>query len=326
MGNVTIKDVASEARLSIATVSYVLNQKENLPEETKKLVYVRNYSARSLVSKTSILIGVVIPQVEPGKEMMFENPFYSEILSSIEYNARKRGYHVMISGSNADENYFKLANQRNLDGVILIGVYSENFFRGMKKNDIPMVLVDSYLESYPCGSVQIDDEYGGYLATKYLLERGHKKIAFLSGLLKPEGVNSKRYLGYHKAIEEHKGIEAVFTTTVGFDVGNQVVSDILEQKDITAVFCTADIMTLGFIKQLHDRGVDIPGRISVIGFDNLSIGNYCTPGLTTVGQNIFEKGKKSVELICKHITEQDQQEEKIVLPVKIVERQSVKTL
>lgn len=85
-------------------------------------------------------------------------------------------------------------------------------------------------------------------------------------------------------------------------------------------------MTLGFIKQLHDRGVDIPGRISVIGFDNLSIGNYCTPGLTTVGQNIFEKGKKSVELICKHITEQDQQEEKIVLPVKIVERQSVKTL
>lgn len=133
MGNVTIKDVASEARLSIATVSYVLNQKENLPEETKKLVYVRNYSARSLVSKTSILIGVVIPQVEPGKEMMFENPFYSEILSSIEYNARKRGYHVMISGSNADENYFKLANQRNLDGVILIGVYSENFFRGMKK-------------------------------------------------------------------------------------------------------------------------------------------------------------------------------------------------
>ena len=207
MNNITIKDVAKETGLSTATVSYAINGKKSLPEETLKIVfdaieklgYVKNYSASSLAGNTSNLIGVVIPQTEPGKAMVFENPFYSEILSSIEYNARQKGYHVIVSGTNADEKYFNLANQRNLDGIIIIGVYSADFYEGLKKSNIPIVLVDSYLNTHNYDLVKLDDFLGGYKATRYLIDHGHKKIAFISGTLKEGGVNVARFDGYKKA-------------------------------------------------------------------------------------------------------------------------------
>lgn len=336
MGNVTIKDVANETGLSIATVSYAINGKANLPKETQQIVldavqklgYVKNYSARSLVNKTSNLIGVVIPQTEPGKAMVFENPFYSEILSSIEYYARQNGYHVIVSGTNADEKYFNLANQRNLDGVIIIGVYPEDFYKGLNRSSIPIVLVDSYLKSHNYNMVKLDDFYGGYLATKYLTDRGHQKIAFLSGGLKDGGVNVERYLGYRKALEEENitfSEKYVLSGTIDFESGRRLTDQMLDTLDNTAVFCTADIMAVGIVKQLLHRNKKVPEEMSVIGFDNLCIANYCTPGLTTIGQNICEKGRKAVELICNEIKgTQKEAVEEIVLPISIVERESVR--
>lgn len=334
MGKVTIKDVAMETGLSIATVSYVMSGKKALPPETVKLVtnaieklgYVKNISASSLVSNRSNLIGIVIPQTEPGSVMVFENPFYSEMLSSIEYNARLRGYHVIVSGTNADEKYFHLARQRNLDGVIVIGAYSEDFYKGLNQNNIPIVLVDSYLENYDYSQVKLDDIYGGYLATSYLIKHGHSKIAFSSGKLKDGGVSAKRYQGYINALKE-QGIpqkeDYIFHENVGFEEGRETARRIVSRTDCTAVFCTADIMAVGMIKEFHIMGIDVPEKISVIGFDNLNIANYCTPGLTTIEQNIFEKGKMAVEILCKTIEDKKLEREEYLIPIKIVERESV---
>ena len=103
---------------------------------------------------------------------MFSNPFYSEILSSIEYECRANGYHLIISGTDADESYLRLAQERNLDGVIIIGTYNEKFYDDLKKANVPIVLIDTYLEDHKFHNVRIDDVSGGYMGTKYLLEKG----------------------------------------------------------------------------------------------------------------------------------------------------------
>lgn len=337
MRKVTIKDVANETGLSIATVSYAMSGKKVLPPETVKLVtdaieklgYVKNISASSLVSNKSNLIGVVIPQTEPGRAMVFENPFYSEMLSSIEYNARLQGYHVIVSGTNADEKYFNLAKQRNMDGVIVIGAYPEDFYEGLERSNIPIVLVDSYLENHEYKEVKLDEVYGGYLATKYLIQHGHKKIAFMSGMIKDGGVSEKRYQGYIKAIQENNipvNSNYVFNGNVDFEDAGVLARKIVEETDCTAIFCMADIMAVGAIKELNRMNVKIPEEMSVIGFDNLNIANYCTPGLTTIGQDIFKKGKMAVDLLCKAIDNNDEQQEECILPVEIVERESVATV
>lgn len=334
MRKVTIKDVAMETGLSIATVSYAMSGKKALPPETVKLVtdaidklgYVKNYSASSLVSNKSNLIGIVIPQTEPGSVMVFENPFYSEILSSIEYNARIKGYHVIVSGTNADEKYFQLAKQRNLDGVIVIGAYSEDFYEGLNQNRVPIVLVDSYLENHIHKEVKLDDVRGGYMATRYLIEHGHKRIAFLSGKMKVGGVSEQRYEGYVNALTE-SGISLdekyVFHGNVDFESARRMTGKIATETDCTAIFATADIIAVGAIKELNSMQVKVPEEMSVIGFDNLNIANYCTPGLTTIGQDIFEKGRMAVEMLCKTIEDKESEPEECLIPISIVERESV---
>lgn len=333
MRQVTIKDIAKETGLSIATVSYVLNGKDNVLQETKQKVldaaqqlgYVRNYSARSLVMNASNLIGVVIPQTEPGKVMVFENPFYSEMLSSIEYHARQIGYHMIVSGTDMDERYFQLAKERNLDGIIIIGVYSDAFYSGLETARIPIVLIDSYIEDRPFSSVRINDEESSFEAVSYLIQKGHRDIAFISGKLKDGGVCEKRYMGYLKALEQ-AGIalkkENILTGNTDFDSGMLLAERMLLNTKVSAVFCSADIVALGVIKKLTEKKVRIPDEISVVGFDNLSIAKYCTPGLTTVGQDVFEKGRVAVELIEKGIKHKEEAKQ-IILNTKIVERESV---
>ena len=110
-----------------------------------------------------MLIGVVVPQTEPGDRLMFQNSFYSEVLGSIEYYARQRGYHILISATDANESYLTLAKQRNLDGIIVIGMYPDEFYQQMKKTQIPIVLIDSYCNDHYYNNIRIDDAYGSYL-------------------------------------------------------------------------------------------------------------------------------------------------------------------
>lgn len=337
MERITIKDVAKAAGVSTATVSYVMNGKKNIPEQTQELVfsaaerlgYVSDYSARSMRMNRSNLLGVIIPQTEPGSQMVFENPFYSEILSSIEYNARKNGYHVIISGTNADETYLKLARQRNLDGIIIIGMYQGESYAELHRTSIPIVLVDSYVKDHYFHSIRIDDRYAGYVATKYLIENGHRRIAFLSGTLKDGGVMQKRLEGYYDALDEFGILHEsalVLTEKVGFDAGRLLGRRMRETLDVTAAFCTADIIAVGVIKELNEQERLVPERYSIVGVDNLNIASYAVPGLTTVGQNMYQKGEMAVQMILNAIAEPHAGKQEYILPIRLVERESVKKL
>lgn len=181
---VTIRDVAAASNVSVATVSYVLNGKKKVSEETKQKIltvidelgFVPDLNARGLTVKDTKLLGVVVPQTEPGSKLMFHNIFYSELLGSIEYAARQRGYHVIISATDVTEDYLQLIQERNLAGVIIIGTYQNQFFSELKTLDVPVVLIDSYCKYDYFHKLRIDDENCSNLATEFVIQQGHKKL------------------------------------------------------------------------------------------------------------------------------------------------------
>ena len=261
---------------------------------------------------------------------MFRNNFYSEILGSIEYQARQNGYHILISATDVTEDYLNLIRERNLDGVIIIGTYQNEFLYKLHELDIPVVLVDSYCKYDWFHEIRIDDEKVSYLAAKYVLEAGHQKIALVTGFLKDDGVMQKRLQGYRTALEE-AGIsycpEYVIERNVDYDSGVSAAEEIVRKKmDVTAVVATADIFAIGLIKGFYEAGVRVPEDISIIGFDDLDITAYLTPGLTTVKQFISRKGERAVELLLQNLTNRSMKKVEEILPVKLVERASVKRL
>ncbi len=334
----TIRDVAAEAGVSAATVSYILNGKKKVSEQTKakvmevikKMEYVPDLNARGLTVKDTRLIGVVVPQTEPGSTLMFRNNFYSEILGSIEYHARQEGYHVLISATDVTADYLNLIRERNLDGVIIIGTYQNEFLAQLKQLEIPVVLVDSYCEKDWFHTIRIDDEQGSYQATQYVLDAGHKRIGLLSGMLHENGVMKKRFRGYRKALEE-RGIEFkkeyLFEGTVEYETGVEVARRIVREKmDMSAIVATADVFAIGLIKGFYEEGVKVPEDISIMGFDDLEISQFMTPGITTMRQQISLKGERAIELLVENMLSADMKIVEEIIPVSLVERNSVKKI
>ena len=303
------------------------------PEQAiERLGYTPNMAARTLGSarQDSRLIGVVVPQTEAGSRLMFQNQFYSEILGSIELCARQKGYHVIISATDANESYLTLAKERNLDGIIVIGMYPDSFYQQMKESRIPIVLIDSYCNDHYYHNVRIDDAYGSYLATKYILDCGHRAVAFFSGRIKENGVMKKRLAGYRDALAEYElpfREELVFEGNIDYKDGIASAQRLMDAGlPATAVVAAADILAIGAAKAFYERGVKVPDEISLMGFDDLEIAQYMTPGLTTVKQQISAKGEKAVELLIRNINEPELTKQELILPVSLVERGSVRKI
>jgi LacI family transcriptional regulator len=334
--HVNIKDVAREAGVSTTTVSYVLNQTPSQsisPETTERvwqavrtLNYVPNLNARSLTSQKTNLIGVVIPQTEPGKEFMFANPFYGELLSAIEYTARRNGYHLLLSGPDPDQSYINIARNRSVDGIIIVGSYPSKSLNELHQLAVPVVLVDTYVKDDVFHTIGIDDRLGGQLATRYLLKQGHRDIAFVSGSVSEQGVAQKRFLGYMDALNEYglsMNEKYLYLGTVSYDFAQSVAEEMrLRGNRETAAFATADILGMGLIKGLRRLGRRVPEDLSIVGFDDLDVARMSDPSLTTVHQDIAEKGRNAVQIILDAADGVSGKQERI-LPVSIVERDSV---
>lgn len=340
MKNITIKDIAKISGVSITTVSNVINgKKQKVSQETldrinktlKDLNYIPNSSARSLVQNKSKLIGVIIPQTEDHKQLLLQNPFYSEIVSGIESKIREHGYNMILTGVDKNKDYLDVFIKWSLDGAIIMGIYKEQFYEELKRISIPIVLVDSYInDSYFC-KIGIDDELGGYMATKYLISKGHKKIALVTGSIIKDGVTEKRFLGYKRALEEANifyNPDNVYEESVSFEHGYKTGMELSRCiGDITAVFATADLIASGLISGFYSLGIKVPDDVSIIGFDDISITKMLTPPMTTVKQDIYAKGQRSVEKLIEAIEDVNitvKNEE--LLPLSIVERMSVKEI
>ena len=345
---VSVRDVAREAGVSPATVSYILNDTPGLsftPETrqrvlaaAEKLHYVANQAAKTLGSGRaegivqSKLIGVVIPQTENKRKeshIMFGNPFYGTFLSAVELEARRAGYQLILSGTNPGQSYIDIAKSRTLDGVIILGAYPSDDEAEYKKYKIPAVLVDCYGSGDSFFySVRTDDRLGGYLATKYLIEQGHHRIAIVTGELKAHGVNSERYQGYLDALCEAGLTPAhddVFEGLVCYDHGLEVAEELARtRRDITALFASADITAIGLINGLRAAGLRVPEDVSVIGFDDVEYAKMCYPGLTTMRQNIMEKGRQAARLMIEAVQDHSLPREERIIPMELIERGTVK--
>lgn len=337
---ITIKDVAHYAGVSIASVSYVLNNKEHkvstetvelIHEAIKNLNYIPSMSARSLAKNTSKLIAVIIPQTEDYSQLVFQNPFYSEMISNIEAEVRKQGYNIILAGIEKGQSYKDISVSRNLDGIILIGAYPDELYEQGKKIDLPIVFVDSYVNDNFFTTIGIDDEYGGYLATKHLIENGHQHIAIVTGSIRKDGVVEKRFNGYKRALLEYNipfNKDYVFGESVSFEHGHEtgclIASD---YQSITAAFATADVVAFGLIRGLIENYKSVPQDVSVIGFDDITFSSMFFPPLTTIKQHIPLKGALAAHLLLEKINGKTEQvENTTTIPLEVIERQTVKKL
>jgi len=339
---VTMRDVAKYAGVSVATVSNVLNKVSKTSDDTRERIlkaieetqYKLDYTARCLSMGKSNLIGVMFPITEKGDEpsiLLRNNPFFSEFTSGIEYVARKQGYDILLTGIESGQKCKEWISKRNLDGIILLGINPESFFNEMKDVKLPIVLTDTYEEySTKFHRVMVDDEMGGYIATKHLLDSGHRNIAIASGRIGEVGVNLRRYEGYKRALNE-VGIDInkkfIIEENVSFDGGYRIGKRIIKlDSKITAVFAVADIVAFGIIKAFNKNGKSVPVDYSIVGFDDLKMCEYITPELTTIRQDIFKKGMVSAEAIIDDIEFGIVTSETVMLPVELINRGSVKKI
>ena len=335
----TLKDIAIEAGVSVMTVSNVINGKNSkvseknrtkINELVKKYNYVPNLTARSLTVKSSKIIGIILPSNDT-KVNLFKNPYISELFGVIETALREEGYYVMIKVVNNISKISELLKNWNMDGAIFfMPDYEHIIYSILKQNNLPMVFIDSYSDLENVLGVSINDYKGGYIATKYLLNYGHKKILFAGPCEEDNTIIKKRLEGYKSALSQFnipfdKELVVNITPTyeAGIDLGRNISNGMY---DVTSVVTTADIFAIGVMEGARINGMIIPNDLSIIGFDNLLPSIYVTPKLTTISQNIESKGKAAVKLLIDYIKNGSVPKNKLTLDVELIERQSVKRL
>jgi DNA-binding LacI/PurR family transcriptional regulator len=313
MARVTIKDIATKAGVSPMTVSNVINGKsarvsektiEKINQVITELDYKPNMSARSLVSNKSRMIAVIVPLTESGNDLLLSNPFYAEFINGLESSLRELGYSLIIASVDQSGKGLVSQLQWNVDGLVLLGFFKDELFHYVKKQNLPTLLADSYIDDPHFLNLRLDDESASYEATKYLIEKGHRSIAHITGTIREGGVLERRIAGYQRALLE-AGVEYqndwLIEGTVSFAHGQNSAETLIKTPEVSAAYCTADLIAAGLIAGLHQRGKRIPEDYSVMGFDNTSIASMVWPALTTVDQGILSKGKLAGKLITDSI-------------------------
>jgi LacI family transcriptional regulator len=337
---VTIKDVAERANVSITTVSLVLNNKSSTIsketiEKVKKCAYEINYFpdpiAASMITKKTKTIGYILPNIE--------NTFFAKIVKSVETELISNGYNLIISNSNEsferDKKAIMLLNRRNVDFLIytpsIESLQKENINKIndlLSSNDTPYLLVDREILGLDCNKIVSDNEYGGYLATRHLIENGHKSIACISGPLEVSSAFN-RYNGYLKALKE-AGIDnndkLLLIGNYSFESGYELGLELIKRRGVTAVFVTNDLMAYGVIKACKEHKIKIPNDLSIVGYDDLFYSAILEVPLTSVNQNVGLIAKRVSDYVfnaLKNKTVLDSDVEKILIQPKLVIRNSV---
>lgn len=335
---VTIKDVAAEAGVSIATVSYVINKIDKVTDDKirrvneaiAKLKYEPNLAARSLVKREARMIAVItsVSSIEDKQSLLTVNPFFHEFINGVELKCRENGYSTLIMGIHDNDKFTNVINGGNIAGVIVAGYISRDKVDLLNKAAFPTLMLDQEKSSDKFIYLHTEDEKGAFLAVEHLIKKGHNKIGLLTGHLWESAVYRDRFDGYRAALEKNNikfSGDYIFQTQINFDGGVDAAEQIISKiGDMTALFCASDIVAIGLIKELYHHNIYVPKDLSIVGFDNIQNSKLFIPELTTISQNIFEKGEKAAELILNCINKPDDfNEYEFTMPVSLVERESV---
>ena len=333
-----LKDIAKLAGVSTATVSNVLNgntskvsavTKERIEKIIKEVDYKPNAMARSLAKKESRMIGLVVPYIGPDEDF-FMNPYYARMVAALERYVRSKEYYLMLRCVPDCRQVIPQLSSWNVDGVFFLGVVESDVKGIISALDAPVVFLDTYTKEKNIVHVGLDDYKGGYLSARYLIGKGHKRIALACPDYKGTGVVRERYLGFKKACEEAKiefTEDDIYRTDTVYKGAILVGNDIaLSGKGYTAVATMSDIVAFGLIEGIKQCGFSVPDDISVIGFDNLAEGEYVYPKLTTISQDINEKANAAGRGMFEILEGNKDYTADIHLPVQIIERQTVRQL
>lgn len=301
---VTMKDIAKEANVSVATVSHVINNTKHISEDTRNKVlsviarynYVPNSAAKNLRQQTTKTAGLVVSS--------FPDSFVTEMIFGIEERAKEMGYNLLLVNTNEDSEYeektINLLHSKLVDGIILSPTSGDiQYLQKYTNDNFPIVMVnryDSHINNIP--RVTGDNFQLGYDATTHLLKHGHKKIGFVFSYPNVSTTDD-RIRGYKKGLSHSQipfyenYVVQGFATVKG---GASAVQQLLKQEeDITALFVQNDLMTIGAIGKIKELGLSIPNDIAIIGFGDFSSSHIIQPPVTnivlppeTIGRTAFD--------------------------------------
>jgi LacI family transcriptional regulator len=303
----TIYEVSELAGVSLATVSRVINDSGAVTPKTRQKVlsaieelgYRPNSMAQSLASKRSNSVGILIPELY--------GPFFGAMLSSMEAELHNAGKRVIITAGHSDE----AKEMDNIDfllgsscDALILHVYSVplDYLLELNRGSVPVILLNSFVPELADQCIYLDNEHGGYIASKSLLERGHRNLAYISG---PHWKSDsfKRLAGHKRALREY-GLDVNEQLIVEGDFeeasGRAAMQQLLQgDSTFTGLVCANDEMAAGAMDVAREKGLSVPDDISIIGYDNVFFTNYLPPKLSSIGCRIAEMGQMAARCVLK---------------------------
>jgi len=324
---VTIRDVATRCGVSVATVSRVINNSDQVTAETKKKVlkvieelgFIPNTNARGLSTKSTNTIGIIVPNVS--------NPFFGELIQGAEGAASESGYQIIIlnSGYSREKTLrdIMVLQSRDVDGIIMSTAdIDEKTLDYLHDNQIPFVLMGPVQYKYPVNYVSVDNMEGARMAVQHLVDLGHERIAYCTEK-HDNYLNQLRYEGYIKALSSN-GIEVQQDMYFENDVEKNVATMLLEEegKRPTAIFAFNDNLALSYMEALERKGVRIPEDMAVVGFDNIRFASYYAIQLTTIDNRQEEFGREGFQILREILKNDGKKTQQIITRPQLIVRKS----
>lgn len=316
-----IRDVAKKSGVSVATVSRFINQKGYVSKEAKEVIgraikeldYKPNLVARSLSTKQTKLIGLIVPDIM--------NPFFPELARAVEDVALTYDYTVVLC--NSDEkaekeiHYIETLRQKYVAGfIVTTNQLQASHYQNL---DIPVVALDRTIDaSIP--TVSSNNKEGARLGTAHLIEQGCQHIVCMRG---PTGLGpaDDRLDGFLEAVKGKEIVTHIIECPFHFEQSEEIARKFLsEHKGIDGVFASSDVSAAGVLKAAHSLGIIVPDELQIVGFDGIALGGMLSPGLTTVAQDIYKLGALVTRMLIKLIEEIELEEKEIQVPVKLIIR------
>lgn len=332
----TIKDVAKMAEVSISTVSRVINDSKPVSPEARRRVlraiddlgYKPNEIARSLVTKKSNLIGVIVDDIG--------NSYVSQIVRGIEEIGRMYNYDILLCSSYGSETtelrLIQVLMQKQVEGIIIVSeIATTQIAENIKKYKTPFVYLNRLFNILETPTVSIDNELASKMMIEYLIELGHKSILYVTQETDFElTIEKYKVKGYKEAIDRMCGKYFIFSAggykmEDGYNSGDDIL-DIIRKNNISAVFCCQDEVAIGLINYFYDNNIRVPDDISVVGYGDISLASIYRPQLTTIKEPFYDLGAVAIRRILKAIKGEAINEQTLKLPIQLIARESAKKM
>jgi len=329
---VTITDIAKKAGVSKMTVSRVINKTGSVAEETRENIeniiremnYHPDHIARSLSSKSTRTIGIVIPK----KEKIFMDNYIAHVLSGVSEVLKEKGYRIMLFPVDVDNEFevSGLAQGNLVDGLILLKISdNDDYIKKLSEGKMPTIRINNREDGDKINFIDSENIKGAKLAMDYLYQKGHRKIGFVCGRL-DESNGMDRFVGYKESLQE-LGLKYnenwVIKGDFDKDLANKNAEKLLAQKDKpTAIFSSDDYMAFGVIEKILEMGYKVPEDFAVVGFDDIDVASILKPALTTIQQPMHDLGAEAAQILLDIIHGKLETPVKRFLDVKLVVRET----